>query len=169
MLVAILFAVNFAISWFNAWSCGSTWDSTRAKGGLAHFMNWMGATMSASGFTWCYLVVLGFLGSHTPMAWFVEAEPGAEAVAGMLLDPAAVQAFYDLGYLAIILPHPGVRLGHHGLNVAVRCSEEAQDRWRLRHRGLEHGRAGPQHLLCAPEHPEGSGRAGWVLRRVWGW
>lgn len=102
-MIAVLFAINFAISWFNAWTCGTTWDSTKAKGGAAHFMNWMGAIMSASGFTWCYLVVLGFLGSITPAAWFIEPEAG-EVVTGMLLDAAQLQAFYDLGYLVIILP-----------------------------------------------------------------
>jgi hypothetical protein len=102
-MIVLLWFVNLAISWFNAWSVGTTWDSAKAKGGAAYFMNWMGAIMSASGFTWCYLVVLGLLGSVTPMSWFVEAEPGVEVV-GTLLDQAALQAFADLGYLVIILP-----------------------------------------------------------------
>lgn len=102
-MIVIVWFVNFAISWFNAWACGTTWDSTKAKGGAAHFMNWMGAIMSASGFTWCYLVVLGLLGSVTPASWFIEAEEGKEVV-GYLLDAAALQAFADLGYLVIIFP-----------------------------------------------------------------
>lgn len=108
-MVFLLWPLNFAISWFNAWAVGSTWDSTRARsqagmGGEAHFMNWMGAIMSASGFTWCYLVVLGLLGSVTPMSLLVSPEKDAPPVTGMLLDPSALQAFYDLGYLVIVLP-----------------------------------------------------------------
>lgn len=102
-MIVILWFVNLAISWFNAWSVGTTWDSAKAKGGAAYFMNWMGAIMSASGFTWCYLVVLGLLGSVLPLSWFVEAEEGVEVV-GYLLDTAALQAFADLGYLVIIFP-----------------------------------------------------------------
>lgn len=102
--IGLLWLLNFAISWLNAWGCGSTWDATKAKGGVAHFMNWMGAVMSASGFTWCYLIVLGLLGSVTPMSLIVDAEEGAAPVTGMLLDAAALQAFFDLGYLVIIFP-----------------------------------------------------------------
>lgn len=103
-LVGLLWVVNFAISWLNAWGCGSTWDDTAERGGVAHFMNWMGAIMSASGFTWCYLVVVGLLGAVLPMSAFVDAEPGAPAVTGMLLDEASLKAFFDLGYLVIIFP-----------------------------------------------------------------
>lgn len=103
-MIVILWFVNAAISVFNAWGCGLTWDSTKAKGGAAHFMNWMGAIMSASGFTWCYLVILGWLGTQVPAAWFIEAEEGAEPIKGMLLNAADLAAFYDLGYLVIIFP-----------------------------------------------------------------
>ena len=102
-MIAFIFALNFVISWFNAWACGTTWDSTKIKGGAAHFMNWMGAIMSASGFTWCYLVIIGLLGSITPAAWVMSPEEG-EVITGMLLDPASLQAFYQLGYLIIIFP-----------------------------------------------------------------
>jgi hypothetical protein len=102
-VIAFIFAINFVISWFNAWACGTTWDSTAAKGGAAHFMNWMGAIMSASGFTWCYLVVLGLLGSITPAAWVLTPEEG-QVIEGMLLQAESLQAFYDLGYAIIILP-----------------------------------------------------------------
>jgi hypothetical protein len=100
-MIFVIFCVNFVISWFNAWGCGATWDSTKAKGGMAHFMNWMGAIMSASGFTWCYLVIVGFIGANVPAQWFAEE---GEVVAGMLLDPSMLQAFYDLGYIVIIFP-----------------------------------------------------------------
>jgi hypothetical protein len=67
---------------------------------MAHFMTWMGAIMSACGFTWCYLVVIGFVGAVTPMTLIDE-----EAEAGvMLLQAESLQAFFDLGYIVIIFP-----------------------------------------------------------------
>lgn len=102
-MIAVVWVLNFVISWFNAWSCGTTWDGAYAKGGAAYFMNWMGAIMSASGFTWCYLVVLGFLAAVTPASLFITPEEG-QVVTGMLLDAASLEAFFQLGYLVIILP-----------------------------------------------------------------
>lgn len=103
-MIWILFPLNFAISWFNAWACGKTWDASRAKGGLAHIMNWMGAVMSASGFTWCYLLIVGFVGSITPMQIFAEE---GQTLEGYLFDGQTLQAFYDLGFLAIYFPIVG--------------------------------------------------------------
>jgi len=99
-MILVFFILNLGISIFNAWGVGRTWDSTKAKGGGAHFMNWMGAIMSASGFTWCYLVVIGFICTQVP--WTTG--EGAEAVTAPLLDPVSLQAFADLGYLIIIFP-----------------------------------------------------------------
>lgn len=53
--------------------------------------------MSASGFTWCYLIILGAFGGSIPF----EHEDGTVAP---LLTPDAIQAFADLGYLVIIFP-----------------------------------------------------------------
>ena len=103
-MILLLWPVNFAISWFNARAVGSVWDAAKAKGGWAYFLNWMGAVMSASGFTWCYLLVLGLIGSVMPMSMFVEAKAGEPAVTGMLLEGDTLQAFFDLGYLVIIFP-----------------------------------------------------------------
>jgi hypothetical protein len=104
-VIVLLWFLNFGISWFNAWAVGSTWDSSKEEGsGGAYFMNWMGAIMSASGFTWCYLIVLGLIATQVPMAWLVDAEEGAEPVTGMLLEGDSLQAFADLGYLVIIVP-----------------------------------------------------------------
>ena len=96
-LIVVLLFLNFAISWFNAWGCGKTWNETKAAGGIAHFMNWMGAVMSASGFTWCYLLIAGFLGSVIPFEH-------KNHVKGPLLTPEMLQPFADLGYLVVILP-----------------------------------------------------------------
>jgi len=99
-MIFVIFIINLFISIANAWGVGRTWDSTKAKGGLAHFMTWMGATMAACGFTWCYLVIIGFVATQIP--WTTG--EGAEAVTAPLLSGESLQAFYDLGYLAIIFP-----------------------------------------------------------------
>ena len=101
-MIMLLWVLNFAISWFNAWSCGRTWEGTKNKGGGAHFMNWMGAIMSAAGFTWCYLLVIATIGSvieNTPD----ESEP-IPTNPEMYVSPEMMQAVMDLGYLVIIFP-----------------------------------------------------------------
>jgi hypothetical protein len=100
-VIFLVFVLNFVISWFNAVSVGKVWDASKAKGGVAHFMTWMGAVMSASGFTWCYLLVLGLIASVTPMQVFADE---GEVLTGMILDPASLQVFFELGYMVIILP-----------------------------------------------------------------
>ncbi|MBI4437846.1 hypothetical protein HY631_02750 [Candidatus Uhrbacteria bacterium] len=102
-LVAFMFVLNFAISWFNAWSCGRAWNETRAVGGFAHFMNWMGAIMSASGFTWCYLIVLVVGGTFIPIT---DGE-GVQAVTAPLVSEAMAKASLELGYLVVYFPIVG--------------------------------------------------------------
>ncbi len=102
-LVTLLFVVNFAISCFNAWSCGRSWNETKSVGGLAHFMNWMCATMSASGFTWCYLIVTVFVGTFIP---HTQGE-GVDAVTVPLVSEAMAKAAFELGYLVIYFPIVG--------------------------------------------------------------
>lgn len=97
-MIVLLWILNFVISIFNAWGCGKTWNETRAKGGWAHFMNWMGAIMSASGFTWCYLLIMGVVSAFVP---FVKQDNGTYTT---LLNPEQLKVFFDLGYLVIIGP-----------------------------------------------------------------
>ena len=99
MLVLILglFVLNFVISWFNAWGVGKTWNETKHRGGFPHFMNWMAGIMSASGFTWCYLLIVGGIASQ----FSTENDAG---VSVPILGAEALQAFFDLGYLVIIFP-----------------------------------------------------------------
>lgn len=96
-MIFLVWILNFGISWLNAWGCGKTWNETKANGGMPHFMNWMGAIMSASGFTWCYMVVAALLGTVIPIK-------GDDGQYHALLTPEMLKAFCDLGYLAIILP-----------------------------------------------------------------
>jgi hypothetical protein len=85
-----LFLLNLFISYWNAKTVGKAWVETKHAGGWPRFMAWMGALGSASGFTWCYLIVL-VLGA---------------AMFGKL-TPRYVEAAFSLGYLVVI---PGVLL-----------------------------------------------------------
>lgn len=96
-MIFLIWVLNFAISWLNAWGCGKSWNETKHVGGVAHFMNWMGAIMSACGFTWCYLLIAGFGGAAIP----IEQDDGTMAP---LLTQDALKAFMELGYLVIIGP-----------------------------------------------------------------
>jgi hypothetical protein len=86
-MLALLFVLNLVVSIFNAWSCGRAWTETRILGGWPRFMAWMGATMSAVGFTWCYAVVACFVG-----------------VSSGKLTPEQAQLVFELVYLAILFP-----------------------------------------------------------------
>lgn len=86
LLLFGVMALNFGISWLNAWSVGKTWAETQAAGGWAHVVNWSAAIMSAAGFTWVYLALLAM-------------------IAGALgLEERYVEGMLNLGYLIIILP-----------------------------------------------------------------
>lgn len=99
-MIILIWLLNFAISWLNAWGCGKTWIESKHAGGIPHFLNWCGAIMSAAGFTWCYLVILGGVGTLIP----VEADDGTTAP---LLAGASAQAFADLGYMLVVFPIVG--------------------------------------------------------------
>jgi len=98
-LVVFLFVLNFAISWFNAWSVGRSWLESKAAGGFVHFVTWCGAVMSASGFTWCYSILLALGAANLPYKGH------------MLLPPRYAMAVLELGYLVVILPVIGSGIG----------------------------------------------------------
>jgi hypothetical protein len=85
---AFVWLLNFAISFWNAYAVGRAWVETKVAGGWPRFMAWMGAVMSASGFSWCYLTLL-VLGAHA-LEW---------------LPDDAVAAALNLGYVLLI---PGI-------------------------------------------------------------
>lgn len=97
MAVLFVWILNFAISCLNAWGCGMTWNETKYVGGTAHFMNWMGAVMSASGFTWCYTILLAFAGTQ------INVEAADHTVQPLLTDQW-VQGLLEIGYLVVIVP-----------------------------------------------------------------
>lgn len=98
LIIGIVWILNFAISWWNARVVGLVWVETKQMGGLPRFMTWMGWIMSASGFTWCYLVVLLFGAYYAQPALLEPGEP-------MILQPQDIMGGFALGYLIIM---PGV-------------------------------------------------------------
>ena len=100
-MIVLLWIFNFVISCLNAWGVGKTWTETKAVGGPAHFMSWMGATMAAVGFTWCYMVIIGYGAATIP---FTDEETGVSAP---MLTMEEVTVFFDLAYLIIIFPAVG--------------------------------------------------------------
>lgn len=102
-MILLFWVINFAISGLNAWACGKTWIESKHAGGVPHFLNWCAAIMSAAGFTWCYLVIIGGVGTLIP----IEAEDGTTSP---LLSGDAAQAFADLGYMLVVFPIIGTGL-----------------------------------------------------------
>lgn len=96
-MIFLVWILNLVISIFNAVGCGKTWTESKYVGGMPHFLNWCGAIMAAVGFTWCYMIPVGFIATMIP----IEQDDGTTA---MLLDEQGLQAFFDLGYLVIIGP-----------------------------------------------------------------
>ncbi len=90
LLIVFVWLLNFAVSAWNAYAVGKAWVEARAVGGWTRIMCWSGAVMSASGFTWCYLILLA-LAAH----WF-----------GYLND-TQIGVALDLGYVLLI---PGILL-----------------------------------------------------------
>lgn len=101
LLLGLVWVVNFAISFFNARTVGLVWVETKTIGGWQRFMAWMGAIMSASGFTWCYMIILLF-GVYflQPNPVQPEHEEGAK-----IITMVHLQTGFALGYLIII---PGI-------------------------------------------------------------
>lgn len=114
-MIVLFLILNAVVSCFNAWGCGKTWTETKYVGGMPHFMNWMGAIMSAMGFTWCYLVIFGFFGSTIPF-------DQGKGVSAPYLNAQEYQAFCDLGYSVIIVPilGSGLAITLHAWGVAWR-------------------------------------------------
>jgi hypothetical protein len=83
VLFALVWIINFGISIWNAYAVGKVWVDARHEGGWHRFMCWMGAIMSASGFTWCYLSFL-VLSAHY-FQWITAAQSEAALDLGYIL------------------------------------------------------------------------------------
>ncbi len=95
VLFALVWVLNFGISVWNAYAVGKVWVEARAENGWHRFMCWMGAVMSASGFTWCYLSFL-VLTAHY-FQWVTEQQAMACLNLGyVLLVPFVLFAGYAI-------------------------------------------------------------------------
>lgn len=70
--IIFLILLNFGISWWNAYAVGTMWVESKVAGGMMRLMAWSGAVMSASGFTWCILLVLTLFGHSIDPALVTE-------------------------------------------------------------------------------------------------
>jgi hypothetical protein len=84
-LFALVWVLNFGISVWNAYAVGKVWVDARVAGGWHRIMCWIGAIMSACGFTWCYLSFLALTAHH--FQWLTDEQ---------------VQAALNLGYLLLL-------------------------------------------------------------------
>lgn len=113
-MIVLVWFLNFGVSWLNAWGCGKTWNETKHSGGIPRFMNWMGATMSACGFSWCYMIVLLAAGSVIPT--------GSGPAAHLLVPQPMIDVTASMAYLALIGPilGSGIAITVHAWGVAYR-------------------------------------------------
>lgn len=85
LLIAFIWVLNFGISWWNAYAVGKCWAEARTAGGYMRFMTWVGAAMSAAGFTWCYIIAEAAIGAGTG-----------------LLSASSVGLLLSLGYVLLV-------------------------------------------------------------------
>jgi hypothetical protein len=78
-----VWVLNFAISVWNAYAVGKAWVDARHENGWHRFMCWMGAILSACGFTWCYLSFLALTAYY--FEWITEAQARVALNLGYLL------------------------------------------------------------------------------------
>ncbi|HSX02225.1 MAG TPA: hypothetical protein VLI05_02820 [Candidatus Saccharimonadia bacterium] len=115
-LMVLLIIVNGAISTFNAWYVGNVWPERQEMPWPLRWVVYASVTMSACGFTWCYLMAVGLAtealrSNQLPVLHYVNDIP-----------PSAINALMSLGYLAIILPviGSGLVITAHAWSVAWR-------------------------------------------------
>jgi len=121
LFIVFVWVLNFAISWFNARSTGLVWVETKQIGGFQRLMTWMGAVMSACGFTWCYVFILLV---SVYFGQFALIKPDSSGNITPFFTTDAIQAGFSLGYIIII---PGLLFS--GLMIWVDSLVQA---WRRR-------------------------------------
>jgi hypothetical protein len=89
-LIGLIWLLNAAISTWNAYAVGRSWVEARVAGGWPRLMCWAGAVMSATGFSWCYLILLALVAHH--LEW---------------ISPDQIEAALALGWVVLV---PGLLL-----------------------------------------------------------
>ena len=97
MLFALVWVLNFAISIWNAYAVGKVWVEARVAGGWHRLMCWIGAIMSACGFTWCYLSFLALTAHY--FQWLTD----EQVLAALNLGYVLLLPFILFGGYAITL------------------------------------------------------------------
>jgi hypothetical protein len=87
LLLVLLVAVNFGLSWWNAMACGRNWVEARALGGWIKAVVWSAAIQSAIGFSSVLAILIAAIGGGTGF-----------------LDERALRLAMDFWYLLIIFP-----------------------------------------------------------------
>jgi polyferredoxin len=90
LIVVLLLALNFGISWWNCYAVGSSWDEAKREGGFAYLICWCGAVQSVAGFSMAILF---------PVVWITTALG--------LLPEGVARGANSLWYLMIIFPAIG--------------------------------------------------------------
>lgn len=91
--VAVIWLINFGISFWNARIVGLIWVEAKEVGGFANALKWGGAIMAFCGFLWCYVIVEAFVGH-----WLF---PDT-------VTPYVMNGMFALSYLIIIFPVLGI-------------------------------------------------------------
>lgn len=93
IMLFVLLALNFGVSWLNCWAVGGVWIESKALGGFPRVLAWCGAIQAAIGFSG----VIGFV-------------LGAIALQLGVLPKSAASGAAGLWYLLIIVPALGTGL-----------------------------------------------------------
>jgi len=92
-MIYIVFIINLVISWLNAWGSGKMWNESKVVGaGVPRFMLWCALISSASGFTWCYMMIVSLFATNITY----------QNVA--LLSSEQITQFQNLGFLLMYFP-----------------------------------------------------------------
>jgi hypothetical protein len=95
LVLYLVLALNLAISWWNARSCGRAWVESKAVGGSIRVLVWCGAVQSAIGFSSVFLLPLLFAANAFAPDYFTDDQ---------------LQGALSLWYLTIIFPILGTGL-----------------------------------------------------------
>lgn len=85
VLIAFVWVLNLAISFWNSYAVGVSWPYTKQMGGFAHLVNWCGFIMAGCGFSWCFLLPLALFSYYYHFFGFDQAELSVTMMLGYLV------------------------------------------------------------------------------------
>lgn len=87
LIIILLLALNFGISWWNCYAVGKVWEETKAVGGFPRVLAWCGAIQSVIGFSSVIGALLGFIAYQLGY-----------------LPPTVLKGAVSLWYVLVIIP-----------------------------------------------------------------